>query len=110
MLVKTYSLQLGANVTSAATNLKECYDKVYLQIPTHTSGGTQYVKASTDGTTFYPVYQDHTASGAAAVFQIAQGGGYIVPIPAGFNHYTIENTTGVTGSITYNFICMKFDR
>jgi len=104
---KIYHLDLASGLTStSAINLKGIYGRVYLDIPTFPSGGTMYVLGSDDNVTFRRVYTDVTFGGVAAVFQIAQGGNSLIPIPPALQHYKIELTTGVTdATTTFGFVC-----
>jgi hypothetical protein len=105
-LPKPYSVVFAAGAQSSTVDLKACYRTVYLQTPVFASGGTFYVQGSLDGTNFFRFYQDFTASGAATIFQIAQTASQaLIPIPAGVQHYKIENTSGISNGATFNLIC-----
>lgn len=109
MLQKVYSVTMTSGATlTGALDLKGVYDKVYLEIPTFASGGTLYVRGSSDNSTFRQIYNPQNSSGVVSVFQMAQGGNQIVPLPAQFQYYKIELTTGVTNATTtFKFICSR---
>ena len=84
------------------------YKHVYLEIPTFTSGGTQYVKTSADGSTYRRLYDlsDDAAGVHVEEFQMAQTvSNCVVPLPMyGLRYIKLENTTGIAGTTTYNLI------
>lgn len=104
---KVYSHQLGSNSTTASTavNLDHAWDRVFLEIPTFASGGTHYIQASnaSDGD-FRRLYTLDPADGGHNVVEMAPGlSQCLVPVPAGFQYYKVENTSGVTDATTYKF-------
>ncbi len=82
--------------TNTAVDMGGNYDRVYVSIPTFTSGGTCYIQGSHDNSDFRRIWTNAATGGSEGVFQFAQGGNQIMQIPAGFRYYKLENTTGVT--------------
>jgi hypothetical protein len=101
---KVFSQDVASGATSAsdAVNLFQSWDRVFLEIPTFASGGTHYVQGSdaSDGT-FRRIYVVDPADGADNVVQFAQATSQcLIQIPAGFQFYKVENTTGCTDTTT----------
>jgi hypothetical protein len=99
-----FSLDLasGATTTSDSIDLGHAWDRVYLRIPTMTSGGTMYIQGSVDNSTFKRVYATDEANGTVQIFQIAQTiTNCVVPLPVeGIRYLKVENTTGMTDATT----------
>jgi hypothetical protein len=102
----TVDITSGATVVASAVNLDHAWERVYLEIPSLSSGGTHYVRAgqTSDGS-FYRVHMVDPADGGDNVWQVgAPANGAIFPVPAGFQYYKVENSSGVTdATTTYKF-------
>jgi len=90
-------LTSGATLTSSA-NLGRTYRRVYLEVPTMASGDL-YIHASIDGTNFKRVTEADPNQGTDFIIASAVTN-RIVPIPAGFQYYKIENSSGATDTTT----------
>lgn len=107
---KTLSISLASSTTlTSGIDLGGTgYKHVYLEIPTFTSGGTQYVQTSSDGTTYRRLYAEANVSAGVLVqeFQMAQTvSACVVPLPMfGLRYIKLENTTGIAGTTTYKVI------
>ena len=106
--------KMSVDITSGATSsngldLGTGYAHMYLEIPSYASGGTHYIKTSSDGSTFRRLYvpSDDASGVHVEEFQINQSiSNCVAPLPAmGLRYVQIETTTGVTdATTTYNLI------
>ena len=99
----------GASVSSQIDLGGTGYRHVYLEIPSYASGGTHYIKTSSDGSTYRRLYvQSDDASGVhVEEFQLAPGvSNCVVPLPMyGLRYIQIQNTTGTTDATnSFNLI------
>lgn len=80
------------------------YSELGLEFSTFASGGTHYLLASSDGSTFRRVGVTNV-DGSVADFEIAPSNSGFVqcPVVVGAQYLKVSNTTGVTGGITYKF-------
>lgn len=107
--VKGFSVDVASGVTiSSALNLGgHTWDNIYVEIPSHASGGTHYIQASNEVTgNFHRLSLVDPADGGDNVIQILAPNGKVVRLPGGLGNVKIENTSGVTDStMTYIFYC-----
>ena len=96
------NLASGVTIASSAVNLDHAWDRVYLEIPTFASGGTHYIQGSdaSDGT-FRRLHTLDPADGGNNEWIVAPSVSQVmVPVPAGFQYYKVETTSGSTDTTT----------
>ena len=103
---RAYSVSLASNTTqtSALSLGGHSWEKIYLQIPTHASGGTKFIRVSdsSDGT-YYRLHVYDPATGAPNLWQVSEassvtGGHY--ELPGGLTYLKIETAETVTDAAT----------
>lgn len=91
------TLTSGVTLQTTPVNLQSVWERVFLEVPTHTSGGTLYVLGGHTLTgTYSRIFHVDPADGGENVIQILQANGAMIPIPSGFQYYKVEYTSGVT--------------
>lgn len=92
----------GLTIPTTGVDLGQTWDDVYLEVPTFASGGTIYVQAAASlAGTYRRVYE--RSAGTPVQFQTLSSQA-IMPIPAGFQFYKVESTSGTTDTqLTYRF-------
>ena len=106
---KSFEIDLssGSTLTSALALGGHSWDNVFLEIPTHASGGTHYIHVSDDESgNFHRLHLIDEGDGGDNVIQILAPNGKVVKLPNGLSFVKVENTSGVTDStMSYVFYC-----
>jgi len=105
--VFTATLASGATSTTPLDLGGHAWDRIFVQAPTHTSGGTHYIRtgASLDEADMYQVYIPNQTDGTHEVVQFLAPNGIMMEIPGGLGFITIENTTGIANGAIYKICC-----
>jgi len=107
-LVSVFTKDVASGVTlTSSFDLGRGFRRVYLEVPTMASGSL-YVQASSDDSTFRRVMIDNGNTSTVQQTFVVDSSvtARMVPIPAGFRYYKIENTSGATDTTTtFNIIC-----
>jgi len=109
IIQRVYSVDLTSGATSTSSvDLGAVYRRVYLEVPTMASGSL-YIQASSDNSTFRRVTEADPNQGTDFVINSAVTQ-RLVPIPAGFQYYKVESTSGATDTTTTFNIIATYDR
>ena len=106
---KVFSVDMtsGATKTSGIDLGGHAWERVAVEIPTMTSGGTLYVQSSSDDSTYRRISQPDGGS-SVVNFQIAQTvTNTVAQLPPGpYRYMKVENTSGTTDTtVTFKFHC-----
>lgn len=109
--VYTVSMASGATVSTGMFTLCRSFHRVYLEVPTMTSGCDIYLQGSSNGTTFRRIKHPPVNTSAAQVHDwylassITQR---MVEIPAGFKYIRPELSTAMTATaVDFKLICSE---
>ena len=101
------TLTSGSTLLAAGVDISSTWSRVMLEIPSHASCGTIYVRASDSLTgTYYRIHGTDPADGGENVCQFLSPNGAMVEIPSVFQFYKVECTSGITDvHTTFKFHC-----
>lgn len=105
-----FTVNCASNITlTSAIDLGRAWNKVFLEIPTMTSGTNIYIKAADSATgTFRNVYDRVVSSTAAALIVNIPSSvtNCLVDLPSGLQHVKVELTTAMTAtSVNFKVHC-----
>lgn len=99
---KYYTVSCASSVTlSSAADLQIAYRRVYLKVPTMTSGTDLCLQGSHDGVTYCRIYHPSVQSSSVQtpLYQIPSSVTQaIVPIPDGFRYLKVEQISAMTAN------------
>jgi hypothetical protein len=83
------------------------WDRILVQVPTHASGGTHYVRTggTLDDADMYPLYKIDPADGGQNIVQFIGANGLCVEVGGGLRFVSIENTSGIANGASYKILC-----
>jgi hypothetical protein len=104
-----YKTMVSGGTSTSGYDFGRAFQKVYLEIPSLTSGTDFYLQASSDGSTFRRLMQPvvNTSSVQVQTFVIGSAAtNRIVEVPAGHRYMKVEVTTALTDTVNvFKFIC-----
>lgn len=101
------TLASGATLAGPIELGGHAWDRILVQIPTHASGGTHYIRtgATLDEADMYQLYKVDPADGGQNIIQVIGANGLCVEIPGGLGFIGIENTSGIANGAVYKIYC-----
>ena len=109
-LVSKFANTITSAASTVSFDIVKSWTKVYAEISTFSTAAQVNVFGSTDGTTWWPLWErvNTATAGQHNTFVINSGhvtAGGIVPILPGLQYYQFRASATVTDGATFNLIC-----